>query len=91
MKKLFIFILILFSLLLTSCGNMNMGFGSYSYYGVHLVHSNVDIKITGWYETETGIEVVLENGDHLFFAEGTYILLEDSARCPICDDLSKEE
>lgn len=91
MKKLFILVLILFTLLLTSCGNMNIGLGSYSYYGVHLAHSNVDIKIISWYEAETGIEVVLENGDHLFLAEGTYILLEDSDRCPICDDLSTEE
>lgn len=87
MKKILVLLLII-TLLLTSCGNMNSGFDSYSYYGVHLVHSNVDIKITdikitGWYET--GIEVVLENGDHLFLAEGTYILLEDSDRCPVCD------
>ena len=85
MKKLFIFVLTLFTLLLTSCGNMSIGLGSYSFYGVHLVHSNVDIKIINWYEAETGIEVVLENGDHLFLAEGTYILLAASDRCPVCD------
>ena len=77
-------------LLMCGCGNKVINpfdLGSFNYTVIHEVHSKTDLKITGWYEHDNGIEVILETGEHAWYTEGTYILFEkcdDNGRCPLC-------
>ena len=87
MKKIIAsFLILLIAIVsLTSCGNMSLGLGNYSYNKVHVFDTcgnYCDLEIDKWYDNETGIEVLLKDGNNLFLSEGTYILLKDE--CPLC-------
>lgn len=73
--------------LLTSCGNLNIGLGNYTFNAVHISTyiKNVDIPIKSWKDDDTGIEVKTEDYGSIFLSEGTYILISDMGKCPICD------
>lgn len=71
---------------LTSCGNMSVGPGNYSFKKVHInTHENsCCVDIDKWHDSEgDGIEVHSKDTGSMFLSEGTYILIED--KCPICD------
>lgn len=70
---------------LTSCGNMSIGPGNYSFKKVHInTHENACcVEIEKWYDDERGIEVKAKDGGAMYLSEGSYILIED--KCPICD------
>lgn len=76
----------LMALSLSSCGNMGMGAGNYSFDKVHILDGGATQghceKITKWYNDDMGVEIKLESGGSLYLSEGTYILV--SGRCPIC-------
>ena len=79
-------ILILSVVSLTSCGNMSIGPGNYSFKKVHIntYENSGCVSIDKWHENEGGgIEVHNKDCGSMFLSEGTYILLED--QCPICD------
>lgn len=78
--------LIIGAIVLTSCGNMSIGLGNYTFKKVHiLTHSgnDVDLTIEKWYDNENGIEICTKECGSMFLSEGCYILCED--KCPICD------
>lgn len=84
--------LIIVAIVLTSCGNMSIGLGNYSFKRVHIVTYNgndVDLTIEKWYESGNGIEVYTREYGSIFLSEGCYILCED--RCPICDKEKNNE
>lgn len=77
--------LIMAVMLLTSCGNMSIGPGNYSFKKVHInTHENACcVDIDNWHDNEGGgIEVRSKDTGSMFLSEGTYILIEDA--CPIC-------
>ena len=68
----------------TSCGNMSIGLGNFTFTKIHIM-SRVEekcIELEKWYEGSNGIEVKSKDGHSFFFSEGTYILVGDY--CPIC-------
>ena len=76
-------VLIAVALGATGCGNMNMGFGSYTFNYVHVgTHDGKCVEIRSWYDYETGIEVELADGSHMFLSEGTYWMSDK--KCPLC-------
>lgn len=84
MKKLSKFFVILFCLLgLTSCGNVDIGFGNFSFNGIHVFFANKDYELVSWRDTKLGVEVKLLDDNVLFLSEGTYMLY--SNYCPICN------
>lgn len=73
------------ALALSSCGNMSVGFGNYTYNRVHVFDTAgncCDLEIDKWYDNENGIEIQLKDGNNLYLSEGTYILIKDE--CPLC-------
>lgn len=64
--------------------------GSYQYKGIHLLcleeGRECDFAIDSWSQEDgtPGVEVEI-NGTWSYFSEGTYILLGDPDKCPICD------
>lgn len=78
---------LMFTFLITSCGNMSIGMGEYKYKKIHIsLGSSIGkcYEIKKWYNNQTGIEVEVDDYGHLFLSEGTsYILVSD--KCPICD------
>lgn len=89
MKKVFAIILcvVMISTTLAGCGNMSVGFGSFTYEKVHIDthHYSGCLTIEKWYESESGIEVKTEERGSVFLSEGTYILLEGGKGCPLCE------
>lgn len=43
-----------------------------------------DFPIQGFWEDSSGIETWID-GVRCFFSDGTYILIQDPDKCPICD------
>lgn len=89
MKKVFCVILI-FSMIFVfvACGNHNIGFGNYSYEGIHCADScgNIrDLTIISWRDDDMGIEVNTKECGSLFLSEGTYTLYEHIGECPFCN------
>lgn len=94
MKKKIVFVLmaviVLATFILTSCGNVSIGFGNFNFRKVHIHMGDVNrcLTIEKWYDNEgMGIEVKTKECGSLFLSEGTYILIED--KCPICDRTGK--
>lgn len=88
MKKIIALLLttIIFVFMLSSCGNMGLGPGKFTFKKVHITtYSGEDrcCTIEKWYDNEEGIEVKTKEYGALFLSEGTYILCAD--KCPICD------
>lgn len=86
MKKIFITLLaIALCLALTSCGNMSLGPGRYTFEKVHVetYHNTGCFTVESWHDAETGIEVKTKEVGSMFLSEGTYIMIEDE--CPFCD------
>lgn len=87
MKKILALMLVLaLALSLSACGNMSLGIGNFEFNGAHIsdyAGNCVDVSIDKWYESSTGIELLLKNGNSIYLSEGTYILYED--HCPICE------
>ena len=77
-------------LVFVSCGNMNLGFGNYTFNGVHIetYHNTACYSVETWTNAETGIEVKTKEAGTLFLSEGTYILYENT--CPICSKTTNE-
>lgn len=95
MKKTYInlmtigfFLLLVFvvTVVLTSCGNMSIGFGNYSFKRVHVDTHGYSgcFEVDKWYDNEAGgIEVKTKDHGAMYLSEGSYILIEE--QCPICD------
>lgn len=90
MKKKIVFVLmaviVLSTFILTSCGNVSIGFGNFHYPKVHICIGGVNSCFTliKWYDNDSGgIEVVTKEFGNLYLSEGTYLLIKD--RCPVCD------
>ena len=89
MKKIISLILItvILTLALASCGNANLGFGTYTF-----KHARVAVggdtgqcfNISSWHDNELGIELHMTNGDSMYCSEGTYLLFSDASACPFC-------
>ncbi len=90
MKKLILTLILSLCLILASCGNMNLGFGNYTFCGVHIdtYHHTACYTVETWNNSETGIEVKTKEVGTLFLSEGTYILYENE--CPICSQVSND-
>lgn len=72
---------------ISGCGNKNFGLGNYTYTHIHIPQNNACFKVDSWHDNDVGIEVHTDKGA-MFFAEGTYVLVEgDNGRCPICEQL----
>ena len=87
MKKiLIVFLTVAICLAFTSCGNMSMGPGNYTFKKVHVdtYHNTGCFTIKNWHDSTSGIEVDTEEVGSLFLSEGTYIMVEDE--CPFCDN-----
>lgn len=68
--------------------NMDIGLGSYSFHAVHIYgfdQKGCDVAIKSWRDVDgPEIEVNAEEYGSLFLSEGTYILLRELGKCPIC-------
>ena len=88
MKKVIAFILLVvtLTLILTSCGNANLGLGNFTYEHAHigLGTEGYCVNIESWHDNEVGIELHLTSGSSIYCSEGTYILFNDSKHCPFC-------
>ena len=88
MKKIFcIAIVIALTFVLCGCGNMSMGFGTYTFNKIHIDGYNYSgcLTVEKWYDGNNGIEVDTVEAGHLFLSEGcNYILVH--TKCPFCDD-----
>lgn len=86
MKKAKLVLLFIASVALSSCGNMDMGNGTYSFNGVHISDGlkSVDCHVISWRDNkeEPGIEVKTKEFGSLWLSEGTYVLFDKI--CPIC-------
>lgn len=84
--KMYMFLAAL-ALPLMGC-NMNLGPGSYSFRAVHIYgfdQKGCDVAIKSWRDLDgPGIEVKTEKYGSLFLSEGTYVLLPELGKCPIC-------
>ena len=93
MKKYFSVLILALTVILVfvSCGNMNLGFGNFTFNGVHIetYHNTACYKVETWNNAETGIEVKTKEVGTLFLSEGTYILYENE--CPICGNADNAE
>lgn len=87
MKKILGIILVLTLLLtITSCGNMSLGLGNFTFRHVHFTDmlSGYCATVEKWHDNEQGIEVVTTEYGAMFLSEGSYILFENTAQCPYC-------
>ena len=82
----FISIILAVSFLLTGCGNMSMGIGSYTFRHIHFSDavSGHCATVDKWYDNESGVEVNTAEYGPMFLSEGTYTLFNDSTKCPYC-------
>lgn len=84
MKKIKLFLVGLLGILsLSSCGNIGLDLGNFTFTKVHITLINKDVNVIKWYDNDFGVEVVTDEYGTLYLSEGTYILLQD--KCPICD------
>ena len=89
MKKFIALILLVITLtlMLASCGNNNLGFGTYTF-----KHARVAVggdagqcfNISSWHDNELGIELHTTSGGSIYCAEGTYVLFSSASACPYC-------
>ena len=89
MKKFLIIAmaLVLICLTLTSCGNMSLGIGEYTFTHIHITNHTEGhcLEVEKWYDSEGGgIEVKTKDGGAFFVSEGSYILISDKSDCPFC-------
>lgn len=89
MKRIWTILLVVVIMLstLTACGNRSIGFGNYSFKHIHFTDAVEGhcATVEKWYENEGGgIEVKTTEHGAIFCSEGTYILIEDGAKCPYC-------
>ena len=89
MKKFLIIAmaLVLICLTLTSCGNMSLGIGEYTFTHIHITNHTEGhcLEVEKWYDSEGGgIEVKTKDGGAFFVSEGSYILISDKYNCPFC-------
>ena len=90
MKKFLKIFAVLFTCFgLTSCGNMDIGFGNFNFTGAHIFNTSTDYTVKQWNESKVGVEVKLEDDNVLFLSEGTYMLYSD--HCPICSASSTND
>lgn len=78
-------IVLVATIILSSCGNMSFGLGNFDFERVHIfTHDGHDrcLAIKKWHDNETGIEIETKDFGALFLSEGTYMLCENE--CPIC-------
>ena len=70
---------------LSSCGNMSIGMGNFTFNKIHIDTYDYSgcFEIEKWYDNETGVEVKIKDVGHIFVCEGDYILIED--KCPLCE------
>lgn len=70
----------------TSCGNMSMGFGNFTFRKIHVDTYNYSgcFTVEKWYDNSSGIEVKTREAGYMYLAEGMYMLIEDE--CPFCKD-----
>lgn len=87
MKKIKLITLVITTLVaLTSCGNYDIGFGSYKFTKAHVQMYGgepVHLKIEKWLLDEGGIELKTKNFGNILLGDGTYMMY-DSEDCPIC-------
>lgn len=87
MKKIICLICLVVLMVVTFAGcNVSWGLGSYEYNKIHVdtYHYSGCLDVDKWYDNSTGLEVKTDDGESMFFSEGTYILIEDN--CPFCDN-----
>ena len=87
MKKILTIILVLTMLLtVTSCGNMGLGMGNFSFTHIHFTDMTAGhcATIEKWYDSENGIEVKTTEYGSLYLSEGSYIMFESGTHCPYC-------
>ena len=90
MKRIICIILALVVMLcvLTSCGNMSMGFGNYTFTHIHFTDmiKGHCATVEKWYDSEGGIEVMTTEYGSMFLSEGSYILFGSDTHCPYCNN-----
>lgn len=89
MKKIVVVSLVIILLtcfLLSACGNMSLGLGTYDFTHVHFSDCQEShcATVEKWYDDSTGIEVLTKEYGSIFLSEGTYILFVDGEHCPYC-------
>lgn len=88
MRKIAIILFVSFILMLVmaGCGNSSIGFGNYTFGGIHVFDSSGnfhDYTVTKWYQGDNiGLEVLTKEAGPLFLSEGTYIMYNEV--CPLC-------
>ncbi len=88
MRKIAVILLVSFILLLAmaGCGNSSIGFGNYTFNGVHIYDASGnarDYTVEKWYQSgDIGIEVLTKEVGSLWLCEGSYIMYENT--CPLC-------
>ena len=90
MKKILFSLLLILSLFLTSCGNENLGWGSYSFHYVHIQMYGDDpihLEVKSWTNDNGGIELKTENYGAILLGDGTYMMY-DSNECPLCGEVN---
>ena len=67
-------------------GNQRYDWGSYTYEHAHICDgaTGVCATVEGWYEDDIGVELKTKEFGSIYCSEGTYILIEDSNKCPFC-------
>lgn len=90
MKKLFVTLLATVTLCLTSCGNHDLGLGSYNFHYVHVqmygMLEPIHLHVKSWKGDDGGIElkVTFNNQEtSILLGDGTYMMY-DTETCPIC-------
>ena len=83
-KRVIICVILCIALLLSSCGNLNIGLGKFTFRRVHIIPTGQCLELESWRECDVGIEVKTKEYGALWLSEGTYILCED--HCPICEE-----
>lgn len=87
MKKIIVILAVLMlPIILCACGNLNLGFGNFTFEHIHFSDHMVSYCATvdEWNENDTGIEVLTDEYGSMFLSEGTYILIESDKDCPFC-------
>ena len=71
-----------------ACGNENWGFGNYNWKHVHFSDAIEGhcATISSWHDNSTGIEIHTVECGSVFLSEGSYILFENGADCPFCEE-----
>ena len=71
-----------------ACGNENWGFGNYNWKHVHFSDAIEGhcATISSWHDNNTGIEIHTMECGSMFLSEGSYILFENGADCPFCEE-----